>query len=94
MVVPQLAVLRPPHRRIHVVRFSDDFSTVQLPEFYSIQHPSAFEQSLNSVLWHGLVEGRRNFLDEGYCCPNLGRFVFLLLRQATYHSVALGLTES
>ena len=38
LVVPQLAVLRLPRRRIHVVRFSGDFSTVLLPEFYSTQH--------------------------------------------------------
>ena len=38
LVVPQLAVLRLPRRRIHVVRFSGDFSTVLLPEFNSTQH--------------------------------------------------------
>ena len=37
LVVPQLAVLRLPRRRIRVVRLSGDFSTVLLPEFYSTQ---------------------------------------------------------
>ena len=55
------------------------FHLVQLAHGHSrrvAEVVSAFEQSLNAVLWHGSVEGRSDFLDEGYCCPYAGRFVF------------------
>ena len=61
----------PPERnRFHLVQLAHGHSR-RVDEVVS-----AFEQSLNAVLWHGSVEGRSDFLDEGCCCPNAGRFVF------------------
>ena len=60
----------PEHNRFHLVQLAHGHSR------RVVEVVSAFEQSLNAVLWHGLVEGRSDVLDEGYCCPDAGRFVF------------------